>query len=698
LHNSIDNQYVIELLDIYHHLWHKLLMTENMILKVAIPTPMHKSFDYLIPADLQGANFQPGMRVQVPFGRQTLVGVILEIANHSAVASSKLKPIIKVLDEKPLWQANLFELIKWTSDYYHHPIGETFAAAMPKLLRNGAVARLRSMSYAVASPSLRNPILESPPFSLNEHQQQTLATIDAHHGFKVFLLDGVTGSGKTEVYLNKISKVITNDQQALVLVPEIALTPQTVKRFQERFGEDTVVVWHSQLTDRERLQTWLMAKENLAKVIIGTRSAIFIPCANLGVIIVDEEHDSSFKQQSNLRYSARDIAIMRAKSEDMPVILGSATPSLESIFNAERGVYCHLHLPNRAGSAVLPTFKIIDLRCEEVTDGLSATLIAAMKNQLTLGNQVLVFLNRRGYAPVLLCKQCGWVANCNRCDAKMTLHNKPAYLQCHHCGVTRSVYQSCPTCNGKELINLGLGTERVEECLVKLFPTIDIVRIDRDTTRKKDSLVTLIDKINNNQSQILLGTQMLAKGHHFSKVAMVAIISADQNLLGIDFRATEKFAQLLMQVSGRAGREDIPGEVYIQTYNPENPLLVKLVNSGYQEFVTQVLQERKIATLPPFAYFGLLKAEAKDQQLVFDFLNECKQKISAVNFADVEILGPVAAQMQKKANYYRAQLLLSSKKRKQFHELLNNLVNELSQLKMSNGLRWFVDIDPIEVI
>lgn len=666
------------------------MRTELTILRIVICLPLRRSFDYLPPQDWNGAVLKSGIRIKIPFAQRTTVGILLELGSKPRIDVTKLKHAIEILDDEPLLSEELIRLSIWASDYYHYPIGEVMLNNLPKLLREGKAAELQKTLIDMP------PSAEVPSIQLNKEQQEAVNSIDINNSFKVFLLDGVTGSGKTEVYLRVIEKIINNGRQALVLVPEISLTPQTVARFQSRFSTH-VAVLHSRLTDRERLNAWLMAKQNLAPIIIGTRSAVFVPLPKLGIIILDEEHDLSFQQQSGLRYSARNVAIIRGKLENVPVILGSATPSLESLYNAQRKHYTRLQLPERAGIAIHPSFHVIDMRNQKLVEGLAAKLIQEMKRHLQQRGQILLFLNRRGYSPTLLCHNCGFVVECSRCDVPMTLHRKPHYLHCHHCGATKPVYKTCPECSNDQLIPLGLGTERVEETIKDVFPEASLLRIDRDTASRKDSMHKMLNDIRDNKCQILIGTQMLAKGHHFPNVTMVAILNVDSGLLSSDFRAQEHIAQLIIQVAGRAGRAEKPGEVYIQTHNPNHPLLLKLINHGYYNFAVENLIERRNANLPPFIYFALIRAEAKTKTMALQFLEQLRDKTKKLVTTNVKLLGPIPAPMQRKAGYYRAQLLMNSKNRSALHSLLDLLVQQAETLKLSRKVRWSLDVDPVDM-
>jgi len=532
---------------------------------------------------------------------------------------------------------------------------------------------------------------------LNPEQEAAADTIsESSTQFRVFVLQGITGSGKTEVYLEVIDRIIKDGKQALLLVPEINLTPQLTRRFQQRFPGQ-VAALHSQLTDQQRLYVWLAAKEGELDIIIGTRSAVTGQLPSLGLIIVDEEHDSSLKQQEGFRYSARDLAVMRARLLDIPVVLGSATPSFESLHNVERNRYQELKLSQRYGSAELPKMHLVDMRKQSLLEGISMQLIESMQRQLDNGNQVLLFINRRGFAPTLLCHDCGWVARCKRCDSHMTYHHHRHELRCHHCGASRKVEAECPDCHSSELIPLGEGTQRIEQALQKRFPDIEVLRIDRDSTRRKGSLEKMLDKIHEGGAKILIGTQMLAKGHHFPDVTLVGILNVDQGLFSVDFHAMERMAQLIIQVAGRAGRAEKPGQVLIQTHHPDHPLLQVLLNSGYEAFALQALHERQQACLPPYTYMAILRAEAVDASQPMKFLQKAAAMCHEASSGPHEILGPLPSPMEKRAGRFRAQLILQSAERSVLHALLSKVLPELEKLPLGRKVRWSIDVDPVDV-
>lgn len=549
-----------------------------------------------------------------------------------------------------------------------------------------------------------NPILKTSELTLNHEQRQALeAIICSSDQFSPTLLHGVTGSGKTEVYLQAVHHTLKQQKQALVLVPEIGLTPQTLERFRTRFNSP-VTALHSKLNHRERLNGWLSAFHGEAGIIIGTRSSIFTPMPYLGLIIVDEEHDLSYKQQDTIRYSARDLAIYRGKLRDIPVVLGSATPSLESLHNAKTHRYRYKKLTQRAGKAKPPRLELMDIRGKTLHAGLSECVEDAIRQTLARGEQALIFLNQRGYAPTLTCNECGHLMDCTQCDAHLTLHRAPPRLHCHHCDLQQPIPMQCPHCNSPRLAPVGQGTERSEEALGKRFRGVPVLRIDRDTTSKKMALSEMLAIIHKGEPLILVGTQMLAKGHHFPKATLVVILNADSGFFSADFRGPEKIGQLLLQVAGRAGRSHRPGHVIIQTQFPENQQLQQLVIQGYDAFADSLLSQRKSINLPPFGYMALIAAEAIHAQDAFQFLgthaNQAQQIINSQNLAGslgVKILGPMPAAMEKRQGRYRAQLFLQSASRGALHQLLNQLIPAIESSKPSSKIRWSVDVDPQEM-
>lgn len=725
------------------------------IARVALPVPLDKQFDYLIPSHLFPVI---GVRVSVPFGRQTLVGIVTELVSESEFSLDKLKPIKQLLDTAPVWPQSLYELLQWCSRFYQYPLGDTLCNALPSALRKGKVADFTSIVEWQLTPTGKDQLmvgfgravkqgqvvklLEHGPLShqalldadvssttlkalqekgwvesketkpvfkpwpieveakvekpkLNEEQAIAIATVNSNPDFGCYLLEGVTGSGKTEVYLNMIKPVLEKGRQALVLVPEIGLTPQTINRFKKRFDVPVEVI-HSGLNDTERLNAWLSARDKVAGIVIGTRSALLTPFADLGIIIVDEEHDASYKQQDSLRYHARDVAIMRANKEQIPIVLGTATPALETLHNAQTGKYHHLTLTHRAGAGTPTTNKVLDVKGLYLESGLSAPLIAEMRRHLDAGNQVMLFLNRRGFSPALMCHECGWIADCQRCDAYYTYHQNSNEIRCHHCGSQRPVIHQCQSCGSTHLVTVGVGTEQLEDQLGKLFPQYKTIRIDRDSTRRKGSLESALESIRKGEYQILIGTQMLAKGHHFPDVTLVGLLDVDGSLYSSDFRASERLAQLFIQVAGRAGRASKPGEVILQTHHPEHSLLQALLTKGYGDFAQTALEERKMAMLPPFSYLTMIRAEANDSKLVEDFLRQVRHTLEAHPLFDdyCMVLGPTPAPLAKRAGKSRWQLLLQTQSRPLMQKILYSAKPAIHLLPSAKKVRWSMDIEP----
>lgn len=725
------------------------------IARVALPVPLDKQFDYQIPAHLFPII---GGRVSVPFGRQTLVGVVTALVNQSEFSFDKLKPLKQVLDSQPVWPDSLYELLQWCSQFYQYPLGDTLLNAMPSALRKGKEADFATLVEWQLTAAGRNQLMlgfgravkqakvmhmlesgsvphqhfideeisssvlktlqekgwiesiECKPEirdwsrqveadvdkpKLNEEQAVAIATVNSFDGFGCFLLEGVTGSGKTEVYLNLIKPVLEKGRQALVLVPEIGLTPQTINRFRHRFNVPVEVI-HSGLNDSERLNAWLSARDKAAGIVIGTRSALLTPFADLGIIIVDEEHDASYKQQDSLRYHARDVAVMRANKEQIPIVLGSATPALETLHNALSGKYHHLTLTERAGNAVPTTNKVLDVKGQYLDSGLSASLIAEMRQHLSAGNQVMLFLNRRGFSPALMCHDCGWIAECKRCDAYYTYHQYSNEIRCHHCGSQQPTIHQCQGCGSSNLVTVGVGTEQLEAQLGELFPEYQTIRIDRDSTRRKGSLESALGDIRSGKYQILIGTQMLAKGHHFPDVTLVALLDVDGSLYSSDFRASERLAQLFIQVAGRAGRASKPGEVILQTHHPEHSLLQALLTKSYRHFAETALQERKFAMLPPYSYLTLFRAEANNSQHVEAFLRQVRHTLEAHPLFDgyCQVLGPTPAPLAKRAGKHRWQLMLQTQTRPTMQKLLSSAKPAIQMLPNAKKVRWSLDIEP----
>jgi primosomal protein N' (replication factor Y) len=727
------------------------------VVRVAVPIPAYRCFDYLAPAGVPLESLLPGVRLSVPFGNRIRVGYLIAVVETPGCEVERLRPAA-VLDAEPLLSETDLKLLRWAARYYHHPLGEVIQSAFPVHLREGGGAELARPSGLVLTPAgaaldpatfrrapvqrrlfevlrgrerplpasrlaelagsgrtvrdaarrlvergwaewvdlrdRRIPAVAGPPLQLNPAQLGAVDEISQNLGrYGVFLLEGVTGSGKTEVYIEVIRRVITRGEQALVLVPEISLTPQLERRLRERI-EAPLAVFHSGLSETERAAAWLGFQKGEVGVLLGTRSAVFAPMRWPGVIILDEEHDRSFKQQEGFRFSARDVAVMRARMADIPLVAGSATPSLESIRNVQRGRYVRLVLPARAGAAVAPRYRVLDIRARRLQDGLSEGLIAAMHDTLAAGDQVLLFLNRRGFAPALVCHGCGWVARCRRCDANLVLHARESRLRCHHCAAEHGLPGCCPSCGQEDLRPLGVGTERVDEALRRLFPEVGVARIDRDSTRGRRSLERMLERVQQGEVGILLGTQMLAKGHHFPGVTLVGILDVDAGFYSTDFRAAEHTAQLIVQVAGRAGRGEKPGTVLLQTRHPDHPLLQRLLRDGYSGFAAAELAERESACLPPFGYQALWRAESKELALSMDFLARLREEADGKNGA-VHWLGPAPAPMPRQAGRYRAQLWLKSARREELHAVLTDALARLQETP-ERRVRWSLDVDPVD--
>ena len=721
--------------------------------------PLRRHYDYVIGENFRQVEFLPGTRVSVPFGRRKdQVGMVLGVVDQSPLQPDQLKSVSKVIDYEPLFSPRHFELLCWAADYYHYPVGEVLFSTLPGLLRKGksvergydeifrvsaegrktgpgnnapaqiALLRilrtypggltrqeLRTKQTQYAKPlkallekglvrrliaGVAGPVAaetEDRGFALNQRQIQAINSItaktDAHH---THVLQGITGSGKTEVYIEAVRRVVEQNRQALILVPEIGLTTQFIDRLKRRLPVD-IRVQHSALNETERLRNWLAARNGEAAVIIGTRSAVWTPLKSPGIYVVDEEHDPSYKQESGFRYSAKDIAIVRGKLDNVPVVLGSATPSLETLKNIRSRKYGEQHLPTRASGAKPPEIRFINLRNEPVSGAVSKTLLDEIAITLEKNNQVLLFLNRRGYAPVILCHSCGWYAECGHCSVKMTYHKDKNRLICHHCDARRVLPARCPNCDEAELIEVGHGTQRLDQTLTEHFPDARILRIDRDSTRRKGSMERMIKDITTGKADVLIGTQMLAKGHHFPRLTLVGIIDADAGLLSTDFRASERLAQLIVQVSGRAGREDRPGVVFIQTHFPEHPLLQTLVAQGYDQFAGLLLAERKKAQLPPYSYLALLGAEAAGREAAEKFLHEARNRLKQCS-ADLRIFGPVNAPIEKRRGRYRNQLLIQSANRNVLRKAMAQWCRLLESIPGANRTRWSLDIDPQDML
>ena len=729
--------------------------------EVLVPIPIPEKFSYLLPNQMKASPPKPGTRVIVPFGNRNLVGVVWNVGNGIAPKGKKLKYLKEVLDYQPLLDKASLNLADWASRYYHYPLGDVISYFFPPPIRKGQEAKFVEIkfleltnkgefvnieelskspnqkklievlqkkktlsqraanAYGVNSSSI-NALIDkglisrymrelSPykkeEFSIakgvkkklnNEQKFAVDSIINSKNQNRVFLLNGITGSGKTEVYLQAIQEVIKKGKQALILIPEIGLAPQAEERFKKYFGE-RVLSFHSAKNNREKVDAWLGASKGLIDIVIGTRSSVFMPMKDIGIIVVDEEHDLSYKQVDRFRYSARDIALYRAKIEKIPVVLASATPSLETLNNSLQGKYEILNLTKRATGANLPKYLPVDLRGKELKEGFSDELIDSTEEELHKGNQVLIFLNRRGYAPSLICKTCGWLSNCDRCDALMTVHKRPQKLQCHHCESQRNLPTTCPECQSEDFLTYGYGTERIEEFLIKRFPKFPVLRVDSDSTRKKESMHEYLDEINSGRPMILLGTQLLAKGHHFPDVTLVGVLDADSGLFSADFRGSERVAQLMTQVAGRAGRDKKPGKAILQSYCPDHPQIEELVKGSYESFAKNLLEERRLAKSPPFAFQAKIQAESSNSYVSRDFIKTLINKLKkSKSFPkDIRVIGPIPAIMEKKSGVYRWELNILSSSRNSLHKFLDLGQASLYDSKTSKRVRWSIDVDPL---
>ena len=658
------------------------------VLRVALDLPLHRLFDYLAasasPADV-------GCRVCVPFGKGERIGVIAEVADDSAWPLAQLKVAGEILRDLPPLPKELLDLCEFASTYYQAAFGAALMQALPGGLKRVATPKRRKGHAETATT------LVAPAPNLTAEQSAALGAIDPQAGFSAHLLHGVTGSGKTEVYLRLIERVLTIGRQVLLLVPEINLTPQLEGHVRSRFPESTVVSLHSELAEAARERNWRAAFAGEAGIVLGTRLAIFTPMPRLGLIVVDEEHDVSFKQQDGMRYSARDVAVFRARQHGIPVVLGSATPSLESWANAQSRRYSLLTLRERANpEARLPVVCLLDTRKMVLRDGLSELLIAAIKARLERGEQSLVFLNRRGYAPVLACAACGWVSRCQRCAANLVLHLADRCLRCHHCGFEIRVPKACPTCGNQDIHPFGRGTQRLEVSLKELFPDARIARVDRDSVKSRKQWEMVLERIHGGDADILVGTQMLAKGHDFPKLTLVGVLGADAALFAADWRAPERLFAQLMQVSGRAGRADLEGEVLIQTQYPDHPLYAALATHDYPGFATSLLREREQAGFPPYAFQAVLRAEATEMAAALAFLTTACALPVVRDHGGVVLYDPVPMKLSRLANFERGQLLAESHSRPALQAFLPRWREAIEAIRAPAKLRWHLEVDPLE--
>ena len=721
------------------------------IIRVALDVPLSTLFDYVASADTQ---LEIGQRVVVPFGRKQVLGVVMGQVQHSELSADRIKAVTHVLDDVPPLPQELLTLLHFCSDYYHHPLGMTVLSALPARLRTVEPITLKqSLDYTLSAagkaldvatlpkrrvvqqrilqalrqapmsgaqlrglspsaPAVLKSLLEAgwvetcmptprashafnDAHALTIEQQRAVDAVTQTTGYGCYLLHGITGSGKTEIYVHLMHEMLLRGGQVLLLVPEINLTPQLEHYFRSRFPDTEIACLHSGLADGERALHWLKAQSGEARIVLGTRLAVFTPLPKLGLILVDEEHDASFKQQDGLRYSARDVAIFRANQRGVPIVLGSATPSLESWYNAQSGRYHLLKLTQRAVQpATLPTVRCLDVSKLPLQEGLSEPLLTAIETRLQRKEQSLIFINRRGYAPVLMCSACGWLSECKYCAGKLVLHLNDRTLRCHHCGYQQRVPNACPTCGDADLKPVGVGTQRVKDALQSRFPQARILRVDRDSTRNKGAWNAMRKQIHEGEADILIGTQMLAKGHDFPNLTLVGVLSPDGALYSADFRASEKLFAQLTQVGGRAGRADKAGEVVVQTAFPNHPLFQALRAHDYEIWAQTLLAERQMAGFPPFVFQALLSAESKQEGDALNFLQQARSVAKGLQMP-VEVYGVVPAAMPRRANHHRAQLLVQSDKRKALQEFLRAWKPVLDALPASK-LRWSLDIDPME--
>lgn len=732
-------------------------MVERRVLRVAVgPRFAAPLLDYLPPGE--GPGPRVGARVSVPLGNGRRTGFVLEHPERSDVPAERLRPVLDVLDAEPLWDPVTLGMLCWAADYYCHPLGQVLAYALPQQLRRGSrlppppllwracekaadeapalLARaprqrefldrlleagrggLAEEALASQTPDWRRIVrilrekelaepfepevpepaemLREEPLSLSREQSAAVSAMRTDRGFACHLLDGVTASGKTEVYLHLAEQVLASGRQCLLLAPEIGLTPQLAERLKARFRVPTAVL-HSGLNDGERMRAWADARAGRARLVVGTRSAVFVPCRELGLIVVDEEHDPSYKQQDGFRYQARDLAVMRASRAGIPVVLGSATPALESLLNVQGGRYAHRRLTKKVTGTRPPLARVVDLNRHPPEHGLSAPLVEAMTEQLESGSQVLLYLNRRGFAPVLMCPDCRRTEECSHCDARLVFYRRRNLLLCHHCGARRRPPPRCANC-GSLLQTIGHGTERLEEELQARFEDYPVARMDRDNVRGRRRLEHILGGIRERHYRILLGTQMLTKGHDFPSLGLVGVIDADQGMFSQEFRGPERLAQTLVQVAGRAGRREQPGLLVLQTRFPDHPLLRQLLREGYAGFAAAALDLRRRSGWPPFAHLALLRANAPEAASVREFLEQATGVAPQDGAGSaVEVLGPAPALMERRRDRSHAHLLARSTSRARLQEYLGRWIPAVRELKRPRRVRWSVDVDPAEI-
>lgn len=736
-------------------------LSREYTVQVAVPVPIRQIYDYLAPRAIS-----PGVRVVVPFGKRTLIGMV--VSNNVPSTELQLKPVKEILESDRSINENLMGILKWAAKYYHHPLGEVISTALPGRLRSAksladpqlevqyrsvqdipqttmAIGLTRAPRQLALYEKLTSDVwrsadqikqdfeefnnstlggllvkliekglVESREFQISvtplpvkqftaeltvEQQAVIQKVAGTLNKFKSFVLHGITGSGKTEIYLQLAARCIEKSKQVMVLIPEIALTPQLVDRFTERFGTGVCLI-HSAMTDKNRYRAWWQARSGSATVVLGTRSAIFTPLKNPGLFIVDEEHDISYKQQDGFRYHARDLAIKRASIEQVPVILGSATPSMESMNNTDLGRHQILQLTERIGDAKLPSVELIDSKIFPINEGISAPLMQSIRETLDQKQQIILYINRRGFAPIAQCRECAWQAKCDRCDAFLTYHRKTNTFRCHHCSKIIKALTNCTNCNDS-LVFAGVGTQRIEDGLREHFPETRIVRFDRDEINNQQKLENTLSKINNGEIDIVIGTQLISKGHDFPGVTLVGVINPDQGLYSVDFRAPEYLFQQMVQVAGRAGRGSAPGKVIIQTAHPDNPYLYLIQKHDFDRFYHFCSEDRKSVGLPPFGYIALWRAESTTELAGLKFLQFVKLAGESImkkrNFPGISIMDPVGSPMEKLAGRYRAQLLVKSLNRKHLHDLISPWLRKIEKSPQARKVRWSMDIDPMEM-
>lgn len=732
--------------------------TTALFISVAVPVPLAKSFDYLPPKNWNNISPTPGTRVLVPFGRRQVIGIVLETHSRSNFEKIKFKHVLVIYPEAPAIKPSILELLRWASQYYSHPIGECLAAALPKVLRKPeqppayeiikwrrterpfegkknakkqqalltAVEEcsdgiwqdsLKAMGFSAThiksmhekgylrkdSQTLQSKAMQvketSRSVNLNQEQTNALAALSKNIGkFAVSLLEGVTGSGKTEVYIALVNQVMDSGKQALILVPEINLTPQTFRRFQTQLGLP-VAIYHSGMSDKEKFITHSLMASGEARILIGTRSAAFMPCQELGVIVVDEEHDSSYKQFDNFKYSARDLSVKRGQIEHCPVILGTATPSSDSLHNALSGKYQWIKLTQRANKAKLPLVRLQDARAQKSNEPLSNLALHEIKKTLDQGNQVIVFQNRRGFAPSLMCFDCGWVCPCPNCDARLTIHTNPLRMHCHHCDYRSLPPPSCLKCSSKKLDAVGSGTERIESILQHYFPNAESIRLDRDNIRSESDIEKAVNSINDGKPKIIIGTQMLAKGHDFQDVTLVVVVDADSLFFSSDFKALERGAQQLLQVAGRTGRGEKPGEVIIQSRQVDNPLFEHIKRNDYLSFMMEELKNRELCHLPPYSKMLSVRAEASDEAIAHTTLQSLKEQLLGI--AEIRehamISGPIAAVITRKQNMFRYYLHVFAQSSTQ-RLSAQRTIQSFAETTKQHQVRLSIDVDPLDFI